>query len=243
MRKIKIIPAIDTIKGRCVRLTKGDYDTEKVYSEDPLQIAKEFEKIGISRLHLVDLEGAKSGHICNAEVLKRVSTGTNLKIDFGGGVKSDEDIKLAFESGAAQVTGGSIAVSNPELFESWLESYGAEKIILGADVRNEMVSISGWQKDSDYHLYKFLEKYQKQGVKRIICTDISKDGMLQGPAVELYKGIMEEFPSLELVASGGVGELNDVRILNEIGCWGVIIGKAIYEERIDMNELVSEFIK
>jgi len=242
MSRINIIPAIDTIKGRCVRLTKGDYSTEKVYSEDPLQVAKEFEDLGITRLHLVDLEGAKSGHICNSKVLERVSSGTNLKIDFGGGVKSDQDIELAFESGAAQVTGGSIAVSNPELFEAWLEKYGADKIILGADVRNEMVSISGWQEDSDYHLYQFLEKYQKKGVKTIICTDISKDGMLQGPAVELYNGIMQEFPDLELIASGGVGDINDVRILNEIGCWGVIIGKAIYEKRIDMKELVREFI-
>jgi phosphoribosylformimino-5-aminoimidazole carboxamide ribotide isomerase len=242
MAKIKIIPAIDTIKGKCVRLTKGDYSTEKVYNEDPLEVARNFEALGITRLHLVDLEGAKSGHICNAEVLKRVAQGTNLKIDFGGGVKSNEDIELAFQSGANQVTGGSIAVSNPELMESWLDKYGADKIILGADVRNEMVSISGWQKDSDYHLYKFLEKYKAKGVKSIICTDISKDGMLQGPAVELYKGIMQEFPELELIASGGVSNIEDVRVLYEIGCWGVIIGKAIYEERIDLNELVNEFI-
>lgn len=242
MSRIKIIPAIDTIKGRCVRLTKGDYDTEKVYSEDPLQVAKGFEELGITRLHLVDLEGAKSGHICNSEVLRRVASGTNLKIDFGGGVKSDEDIELAFQCGANQVTGGSIAVSNPELFEKWMEKYGSEKMILGADVRNEMVSISGWKEDSDYHLFKFLENYQKKGVKTVICTDISKDGMLQGPAVELYQSVMKEFPNLELVASGGVSNIEDVRILNEIGCWGVIIGKAIYEKRIDMNELVNEFI-
>jgi len=242
MSEIKIIPAIDTIKGRCVRLSKGDYDTEKVYSEDPLQVAKGFEELGITRLHLVDLEGAKSGHICNSEVLKKVASGTNLKIDFGGGVKSSEDIELAFQCGANQVTGGSIAVSNPELFEKWMEKYGSEKIILGADVRNEMVSISGWKEDSDYHLFKFLENYQKKGVKTVICTDISKDGMLQGPAVELYQSVMKEFPNLELVASGGVGNIEDVRILNEIGCWGVIIGKAIYEKRIDMNELVNEFI-
>ncbi|RUT80193.1 1-(5-phosphoribosyl)-5-[(5-phosphoribosylamino)methylideneamino]imidazole-4-carboxamide isomerase [Ancylomarina longa] len=239
---MKIIPAIDTIQGRCVRLTKGDYNTEKVYNEDPLLVAKEFEKIGITRLHLVDLEGAKSGHICNAAVLKRVAEGTNLKIDFGGGVKSDADIELAFQSGATQVTGGSVAVSNPELFERWLDQYGPEKIILGADVRNEMISISGWKKDSDYHLYRFLEKYQAKGIKRIICTDISKDGMLQGPAIDLYRGIIKEFPNLELVASGGVGEIDDVRILNEIGCWGVIIGKAIYEKRIEVKELVQEFI-
>ncbi|BAX78600.1 1-(5-phosphoribosyl)-5-[(5-phosphoribosylamino)methylideneamino]imidazole-4-carboxamide isomerase [Labilibaculum antarcticum] len=242
MSRIKIIPAIDTIKGRCVRLTKGDYDTEKVYSEDPLQVAKGFEELGITRLHLVDLEGAKSGHICNSEVLRRVASGTNLKIDFGGGVKSDEDIELAFQCGANQVTGGSIAVSNPELFEKWMEKYGSEKMILGADVRNEMVSISGWKEDSDYHLFKFLDNYQKKGVKTVICTDISKDGMLQGPAVELYQSVMKEFPNLELVASGGVSNIEDVRILNEIGCWGVIIGKAIYEKRIDMNELVNEFI-
>lgn len=242
MSKIKIIPAIDTIKGRCVRLTKGDYDTEKVYSEDPLQVAKGFEELGITRLHLVDLEGAKSGHICNSEVLRRVASGTSLKIDFGGGVKSDEDIELAFQSGANQVTGGSIAVSNPELFEKWMEKYGPEKMILGADVRNEMVSISGWKEDSDYHLFQFLENYQKKGVKTVICTDISKDGMLQGPAVELYQSVMKEFPDLQLVASGGVGNIEDVRILNEIGCWAVIIGKAIYEKRIDMNELVNEFI-
>lgn len=242
MSTIKIIPAIDTIGGRCVRLTKGDYDTEKVYSEDPLEIAKEFERLGITRLHLVDLEGAKSGHICNAEVLKRIASGTNLKIDFGGGVKSNEDIELAFQSGAAQVTGGSIAVSKPELFEEWLAKYGSDKMILGADVRNEMVSISGWKEDSDYHLFSFLESYQKKGVKTVICTDISKDGMLQGPAVELYQKVIAEFPELELVASGGVGNIEDVRILNEIGCWGAIIGKAIYEKRIDMNELVNEFI-
>ncbi|WP_421919671.1 1-(5-phosphoribosyl)-5-[(5-phosphoribosylamino)methylideneamino]imidazole-4-carboxamide isomerase [Marinifilum sp.] len=242
MSKIKIIPAIDTINGKCVRLTKGDYSTEKVYCEDPLEMALKFEKLGITRLHLVDLEGAKSGHICNANVLKRVAKGTKLKIDFGGGVKSNEDIELAFNSGANQVTGGSIAVSNPDLMNNWLDKYGADKIILGADVRNKMVSISGWQKDSDYHLFKFLEKYQNKGVKSVICTDISKDGMLQGPAVELYQGIMREFPELELIASGGVSKIEDVRILNEIGCWGVIIGKAIYEERIDLNELVNEFI-
>lgn len=242
MSKIKIIPAIDTIKGRCVRLTKGDYNTEKVYSEDPLEIAKEFEEMGITRLHLVDLEGAKSGHICNAEVLKRIADGTNLKIDFGGGVKTIEDLDLAFRSGASQVTGGSIAVSKPELFEEWLEKYGADKMILGADVRNEMVSISGWKEDSDYHLFKFLEKYQAKGIKTVICTDISKDGMLQGPAVELYQSVMAEFSELQLVASGGVGNIEDVRILNEIGCWGAIIGKAIYEKKIDVRELVNEFI-
>lgn len=242
MNRIKIIPAIDIIKGRCVRLTKGDYTTEKVYREDPLQVASEFEKLGITRLHLVDLDGAKSGHICNAEVLKQISAKTSLKIDFGGGIKSDEDIELAFACGANQVTGGSVAVSKPELFESWLEKYGTDKIILGADVRNEMISISGWQEDSDYHLYRFLENYQKKGVRSIICTDISKDGMLQGAAVELYQGIIKEFPELKLIASGGVGTIGDVRVLNEIGCWGVIIGKAIYEERIDVKELVNEFI-
>jgi phosphoribosylformimino-5-aminoimidazole carboxamide ribotide isomerase len=242
MGKIKIIPAIDTIGGRCVRLTKGDYNTEKVYSEDPLKVAKGFEELGISNLHLVDLEGAKSGQICNSNVLQMIAENTNLKIDFGGGVKTDADIKLAFESGANQVTGGSVAVSKPELMESWIAEYGPEKIILGADVRNEMVSISGWQEDSDYHLFDFLTKYQELGVQTVICTDISKDGMLKGPAIELYKKIIDKFPNLRLIASGGVSNIDDVRKLDEIGCWGVIIGKAIYEGRIDMNELVNEFV-
>ena len=243
MNNIEIIPAIDTIGGQCVRLSKGDYDTKIIYDSNPLNVAKAFEKAGIKLLHLVDLEGARSKHICNAPVLNEISKNTNLKIDFGGGLKSKADIDLAFKSGADQITLGSLAVSDPELFDICLEKYGPERIILGADVKNGFIATSGWEKDSGIELFAFLEKYMKKGIRRVICTDISKDGMLQGPAIELYQSILKQFPEIELIASGGVSCIEDVRALNQTNCTGVIIGKAIYEDRIKVEDLVNEFIK
>jgi len=243
MRNIEIIPAIDTIGGECVRLSKGDYDTKIIYDSNPLKVAKAFEEAGIKLLHLVDLEGARSKHICNAPVLNDISENTNLKIDFGGGLKSKVDIDLAFKSGADQITLGSLAVTDPELFDICLEKYGPERIILGADVKNGFIATSGWEKDSGIELFGFLEKYLKKGIRRVICTDISKDGMLQGPAIELYKSILNQFPEIELIASGGVSCIEDVRALNQTDCTGVIIGKAIYENRIKLEDLVNEFIR
>tara|TARA_R110001583_G_scaffold43208_2_gene137444 strand:- start:1848 stop:2579 length:732 start_codon:yes stop_codon:yes gene_type:complete len=243
MKNIEIIPAIDTIEGQCVRLSKGDYDTKIIYDSNPLKVAKAFEEAGIKLLHLVDLEGARSKHICNAPVLNKISENTNLKIDFGGGLKSKVDIDLAFKSGADQITLGSLAVTNPELFDICLEKYGPERIILGADVKNGFIATSGWEKDSGIELFDFLEKYLKKGIRRVICTDISKDGMLQGPAIELYQSILKQFPEIELIASGGVSCIEDVRALNQTDCTGVIIGKAIYEDRIKIEDLVNEFIR
>ena len=235
-----IIPAIDIIDGKAVRLTKGDYQQKKIYNEDPLEVAKMFEGAGISRLHLVDLDGAKQKNIVNHKVLERIASNTGLQIDFGGGVQSDKDIQLAFDSGALQVTGGSIAVKKPELFENWLKKYGAEKIILGADVLNEKIAISGWQEDSSWDLDAFLQEYTAKGIKYVISTDVSKDGVLAGPAVDLYKDMSEKFPELEIIASGGVASMNDIYELDKLPLHGVIVGKAIYENRITMKE-IEEF--
>lgn len=234
---MKIIPAIDLINGKCVRLTKGDYGQKKIYNENPLEVAKEFEANGIKQLHLVDLDGAKQGHIKNHTVLEQIATQTKLFIDFGGGVKTDDDIKLAFNSGAKMVTGGSIAVKNEALFRDWLNRYGSEKLILGADVINEKIAISGWQESSDLSLIPFLEKYTQAGIKYSICTDVDKDGMLQGTSIELYKKIAQNFPELKLIASGGVTTINDLNELKKINVHGVIIGKAIYEGKITLNDL------
>ena len=234
---MRIIPAIDIIEGKCVRLTKGAYDTKKIYNESPLDVALEFQDSGIEFLHLVDLDGAKSQHIVNYKTLELIATKTNLKIDFGGGLKTDEDLKVAFESGAQQITGGSIAVKNKELFSSWIKKFGAEKIILGADVMNEKIAVSGWQEDSGIDLFPFLEEYQKLGIKNVICTDISKDGMLSGSSIDLYKKILSSFPQLNLVASGGVTSMKEVEELSENNLFGAIIGKAIYENHISLKDL------
>jgi phosphoribosylformimino-5-aminoimidazole carboxamide ribotide isomerase len=236
---MEIIPAIDLINGQCVRLTKGDYGTKKVYNNDPLEVAKMFEDAGIRRLHLVDLDGAKQKKIVNHRVLESLASNTGLTIDFGGGVQSDDDIRLAFESGAHQVTGGSIAVRKPELFGQWLEKFGPEKIILGADVMDKKIAISGWQEDSNLDLIPFLENYIKKSVRYIISTDVSKDGVLQGPAFELYAELVTKFPSLNIIASGGVSGIDDIIKLNELPLYGVIVGKAIYEGRITMEQLAS----
>ncbi len=236
---MQIIPAIDIIDGKCVRLTQGDYNQKKVYNENPLEVAKEFEGAGIERLHLVDLDGAKAKHIVNWKVLEKIATKTNLKIDFGGGLKTDKDAEIAFNSGALQITGGSIAVKDRATFEGWLEKYGSEKIILGADVKNEQIAISGWQETTALNLFDFLADYITKGVKYIICTDIAKDGLLQGTSVDLYKKIRTEFPDLQLIASGGVTSMKDMEALVEIDCYGAIIGKAIYEGRLSVKELVE----
>ena len=236
-----IIPAIDIIDGQAVRLTKGDYNQKKIYNEDPLEVAKMFEGAGIKRLHLVDLDGAKEKKITNQKVLERIASHTKLNIDFGGGVQSDHDIQLAFDLGAQQVTGGSIAVKNPELFEGWLQKFGSEKIILGADVLNGRIAISGWQEDSSWELDAFLKKYIARGIKYVISTDVSKDGVLAGPAVDLYADMSSKFPGLEIIASGGVAEMNDIYELDKLPLHGVIVGKAIYENRISMKE-VEKFV-
>ena len=237
---IELIPAIDIIDGQCVRLTKGDYNQKKVYNDDPLTVAKEFEKIGFKRLHMVDLDGARSKHIVNDEILRRVTAETSLIVDFGGGIKSEEDIVKAFESGASMITVGSIAVTQPELFFQWMEKYGPEKMILGADVRNGMISINGWKKDSQIPLLPFLKQYVEAGVKNVLCTEISKDGTLQGPAVTLYKEIMTAYPKLHLIASGGVSRKEDIDELESEGIPAVVFGKAIYEGRINLKELLNE---
>tara|TARA_B110000967_G_scaffold209069_1_gene263601 strand:- start:24597 stop:25325 length:729 start_codon:yes stop_codon:yes gene_type:complete len=234
---MRIIPAIDVIDGKCVRLSKGDYNTKKVYNEHPLEIAKQFEAHGIEYLHLVDLDGAKASHIINHKVLETIASQTNLKIDFGGGLKTDEDVKIAFESGARQVTGGSIAVKQPAVFKNWLERYGADKIILGADANNEKIAISGWLEESDEELIPFVKKHLKSGVSHVICTDIAKDGMLQGPSFALYKKMLEQLPGLKLIASGGISKFDELPQLEAIGCEGTIIGKAIYEHRISLKQL------
>lgn len=234
-----IIPAIDIIDGKCVRLTQGDYAQKKVYNEDPLEVAKAFADAGVTRLHLVDLDGAKAKHIVNYKVLERIATRTDLHIDFGGGLKQDEDLRIAFESGAAQITGGTVAVKNPDRFLAWLERFGAERIILGADVKNGKIAVSGWQEESQEELLPFLERYLEAGVRYAICTDVSKDGLLQGSALELYAQIRERFPDLQLIASGGVTEMEEIERLQEIGCFGAIIGKAIYEGRIQLRDLIS----
>mgnify|MGYP001248742629 CR=1 FL=1 len=234
---MRIIPAIDIIDGKCVRLSKGDYSTKKIYNENPLEVAKSFEAHGIEYLHLVDLDGAKSSKIVNYKILEQIASKTNLKIDFGGGLKSDADLKIAFESGARQITGGSIAIKQPEVFKSWIQQYGAEKIILGADAMNEKVAISGWLEASKEELIPFIQKYQQEGIQYVICTDISKDGMLEGPSFELYQRILEQTKDLKLIASGGISTFDELPKLAELGCEGTIIGKAIYEGRISLKQL------
>jgi phosphoribosylformimino-5-aminoimidazole carboxamide ribotide isomerase len=232
-----IIPAIDIIDGKCVRLTQGDYSQKKVYNEHPLEVAMQFEDAGLQRLHLVDLDGAKAGHIVNYKVLETLASKTQLHIDFGGGLKTDEDLKVAFECGAQQVTGGTIAVKNREAFLNWVKNYGAEKIILGADVKDEKIAVSGWLETSNLWLRDFLQDFLSQGVKYCICTDISKDGLLRGSSNELYERLLQEFSDLQLIASGGVTDMSDLEKLKEIGCFGAIVGKAIYEGRISLKDL------
>lgn len=234
---IELIPAIDIIDGQCVRLTKGDYAQKSVYSDTPAEVAAEFERLGMKRLHVVDLDGAKSRHIVNTAVLRSIAERTNLVIDFGGGIKSDEDIEQAFDNGAAMVTIGSVAVKEPETFCRWLKRYGAERIILGADVRNGMISINGWREDSTLPLLPFLKDYIQQGVRHVLCTEISRDGMLSGPAIELYCDIMAAYPELNLIASGGVSSAEDILDLYRHGIPSVVFGKAYYEGRIDLKRL------
>ncbi|REE81957.1 1-(5-phosphoribosyl)-5-[(5-phosphoribosylamino)methylideneamino] imidazole-4-carboxamide isomerase [Lutibacter oceani] len=234
---MRIIPAIDIISGKCVRLSKGDYATKKIYNENPLEVAKMFEAHGIKHLHLVDLDGAKASHIVNYRVLETIAANTSLSIDFGGGLKSDEDLKIAFECGANQITGGSIAVKNPDTFKSWLQKFGADKIILGADAMDEKVAVSGWLEESDKELIPFIQNYLKEGVSYVICTDISKDGMLQGPSFDLYQKILNETTTIKLIASGGISTYDELPKLAEMGCEGTIVGKAIYEHKISMKQL------
>ncbi|MCW8981854.1 1-(5-phosphoribosyl)-5-[(5-phosphoribosylamino)methylideneamino]imidazole-4-carboxamide isomerase [Altibacter sp.] len=234
---MRIIPAIDIIDGKCVRLSKGDYSTKKIYNEHPLEVAKQFEAHGIQHLHLVDLDGAKSKHIVNHSILEQIATKTSLKVDFGGGLKSDEDVKIAFNSGASQVTGGSIAVKDPELFLDWLRRYGDDRIILGADALDEQIAISGWQEASGEEVIPFIKNYSEKGIRYVICTDISKDGMLAGPSFSLYRKILTAIPEIQLIASGGISIFEDLPQLFEIGCEGAILGKAIYEGRITLSQL------
>ncbi len=241
---MRIIPAIDIIEGKCVRLSKGDYGTKKVYSEDPLEMAKKFEAHGVEYLHLVDLDGAKSSHIVNHKVLEQIASRTSLKVDFGGGLKADEDLRIAFESGARQITGGSIAVKKKDVFLGWLEEFGAERIILGADAMDEKIAVSGWQEGTGEELIPFIQRYQGEGIKYVICTDIDKDGMLEGPSVRLYQKILEKTqvegkPGISLIASGGISRMDDLYELQALGCEGAILGKAIYEKKISMKELES----
>lgn len=233
---MRIIPAIDIIEGQCVRLSKGDYNTKKVYNENPIEVAKAYEDNGIEYLHVVDLDGAKSKHIVNYKLLEDICSQTNLKVDFGGGLKTDEDLRIAFESGASQITGGSIAVNNPVLFDRWIQNYGADKIILGADCSNRKVMTSGWLKGSKLDVVDFIENYETKGIQYVICTDIAKDGMLQGTSNDLYTEIMEK-TNVKLIASGGVSCFEDVLTVKALGCEGVIIGKAIYEGKLTLKQL------
>jgi phosphoribosylformimino-5-aminoimidazole carboxamide ribotide isomerase len=233
---MRIIPAIDIINGKAVRLTKGDYSTEKVYNENPLEVAKAFEGSGIKYLHLVDLDGAKSQHIVNSKVLYDIATKTNLKIDFGGGLKTNEDVEVAFDCGASQITGGSIAAKNPTLFLEWLDRFGAEKIILGADCLNRKIATHGWQETSELDIIEFINSFRRKGIKYVVCTDISKDGMLQGASNELYAEILQK-SNINLIASGGISSMADIDAVKQIGCEGIIIGKAIYENSISLKEL------
>jgi len=234
---IELIPAIDIIEGKCVRLTQGDYNQKTIYNEDPLEVAKEFEDNGLTRLHLVDLDGAKAQHIVNYRVLERIASNTNLIIDFGGGLKQDSDLEIAFNSGAQMVTGGSIAVKNPDIFSSWINKYGSERIILGADIKDGKIAVSGWKEETSLLLNDFLKSYTEKGITKVISTDISKDGMLQGAANELYKGMKQDFPELYIIASGGVSCIGDIERLQEDGIHAVIFGKAIYEGRIALKDL------
>lgn len=239
---IELIPAIDIIDGKCVRLSQGDYNSKKVYNENPVEVAKELEAHGIRRLHVVDLDGAVSHHVVNYRTLEQIASRTSLVIDFGGGVKSDEDLIIAFESGAQMVTGGSIAVKNPERFCHWLQTYGSERIILGADVKDRRIAVNGWKDESACELFPFLEDYVGKGIRKVICTDINCDGMLQGPSISLYKEMLEAHPDLYLIASGGVGSTEDIRQLEATGIPAVIFGKALYEGRITFKELEAFMI-
>lgn len=240
---MRIIPAIDIIDGACVRLSKGDYATKKVYNENPLEVAKQFEAHGITHLHLVDLDGAKSKHIVNHKILEQIASQTSLKVDFGGGLKTDDDLRIAFESGASQITGGSIAVKNPDTFKSWLSKFGKDKIILGADAHHRKIAISGWLEESDDDVVEFINSYNKEGVSYVICTDISKDGMLEGPSFDLYDEILKSTPDLKLIASGGISTFDELPKLAAMGCEGTIIGKAIYENRISLKQLENYILE
>lgn len=235
---IKIVPAIDMIEGKCVRLTQGNYDAKKIYNEDPVEVAKEFEDYGIRRLHVVDLDGAKAGRIINYRTLERIASRTSLIIDFGGGVKSEEDLVIAFESGAQMVTGGSIAVNNPDEFTRWIDKYGSDRIILGADAKDKKIAIGGWEETTSMDLIPFIKDYHEKGIVSVICTDISKDGMLQGPSIDLYKEIVDNVPYIKLIASGGVSCISDIELLQEMGIPSVIVGKAIYEGNIKLKDLI-----
>ena len=240
-KKIEIIPAIDIIEGKCVRLSQGDYNQKTIYNENPLEVAKMFESAGIKRLHLVDLDGAKAKHIVNYKVLENIASKTDLIIDFGGGLKSDKDLEIAFNSGATMITGGSIAVKEKEAFLSWLEKYGSEKIILGADAKEGKIAVSGWLEATELAVIDFISGFQKEGIRKVISTDIGRDGMLSGPAFDLYADIMETLPGIEIIASGGIASMDDILKLDEMGVPGVITGKAIYENRISLKQL-EEFI-
>ena len=240
---MRIIPAIDLIDGKCVRLSKGDYNTQKTYSENPLEVAKAFEAHGIKYLHLVDLDGAKSRHIVNHKVLETIASKTSLKIDFGGGLKSNADLKIAFESGAHQITGGSIAVKKPKTFEQWITTYGSDKIILGADVQGDRIATDGWLETSDHRLVNFVKDFYAKGIQYVICTDISKDGMLQGPSFDVYQNLLQEQPNIKLIASGGISTFKELPKLEAMGCEGTIIGKAIYENKIALKELENFIIQ
>ncbi|TXD84129.1 1-(5-phosphoribosyl)-5-[(5-phosphoribosylamino)methylideneamino]imidazole-4-carboxamide isomerase [Subsaximicrobium wynnwilliamsii] len=234
---MRIIPAIDIIDGKCVRLTKGDYDTKKIYNENPVEVAKKFEAAGIEYLHLVDLDGAKANHIVNYKVLELIASKTTLKIDFGGGLKSNEDLHIAFNCGAKQITGGSIAVKDSNTFEAWLSKYGGTKIILGADCHKEKIAVNGWQEESDMEVLPFIKSYVSKGIQYVICTDIAKDGMLEGPSFELYKKILSESKDIKLIASGGITSIEDLNKLEDLGCEAAIIGKALYEGHIALKDL------
>jgi phosphoribosylformimino-5-aminoimidazole carboxamide ribotide isomerase len=234
-----IIPAIDLIGGKCVRLSQGDYRSKKEYHDDPLEMAKRFEGAGIQRLHLVDLDGAKAKKIVNGEVLERICSGTGLQVDFGGGIQADEEIEKAFGLGAKQVTGGSIAVKNPDLFDKWIAQYGTEKIILGADAKEKKIAVGGWEETTSVDLIPFIKEYFEKGIRYVICTDVAKDGLLQGPSADLYREILQEIPSLKLIASGGVSSVKDLEELEKIGVFGTIVGKAYYEGRVTLEELAS----
>lgn len=234
---MQLIPAIDIISGKCVRLTEGDYDRKTVYHEDPLEVAKQFEAAGLTRLHLVDLDGAKAGRVTNADVLRRICAHTSLTVDFGGGIKTAEDLITVLDAGAAYATIGSLAVKNESLFSEWINTYGADRFLLGADVKGEQIAINGWLETTEYDVYAFISRYEQKGIRQVFCTDISKDGKLEGPSLELYRKIIQRFPSLHFIASGGVSTMADLEALRDIGCSGAIVGKAIYEHRITLEEL------
>lgn len=236
---MQIIPAIDIIEGKCVRLTEGDYAQKKIYNENPLEVAKAFEGIGLMRLHLVDLDGAKAGEVVNWKVLEKIANQTQLKIDFGGGIKTEATLKTVLDTGAKYATIGSLAVKSPEIFQEWIARFGAKVFMLGADVFEEKIAIGGWLEKTNITVFDFMKLYMDKGVKQIFCTDIQKDGKLEGPSIELYQKILEQFPTLHLIASGGVSSLDDLIELEEIGCSAAIVGKAIYENKITINELAS----